>query len=61
MKYEIRVQVSLRPADDYGFSRGQMEMSETQQVELATLSDAAGVLVKLHEFFEELKTRGIGK
>jgi hypothetical protein len=56
MKYEMRVQVYIR-ADHMGTSG--LELSETQHIELKTLSDAAGVLVKLHEFFEELKKRGV--
>jgi hypothetical protein len=55
MKYEMSVQVYIRP--EHG--GGALELRETQQIELATLSDAAGVLVKLHEFFEELKKRGV--
>lgn len=53
------VQIYLRPADSFG-SHGALELRESNQVELATLSDAAGVLVKLHEFFEEVKKRGLG-
>jgi hypothetical protein len=55
MKYEMRVQIYLRPENH----SGSLELSETQLVELATLSDAAKVLVKLHEFFEELKKNKI--
>ena len=55
MKYEMSVQIYLRPQDERGYSGGQLELRETQQVELTTLSDAAAVLVKLHEFFEALK------
>jgi hypothetical protein len=54
MKYELSVQVNIRPE---GYSSGQLDLRETQIVELTTLSDAAGVLVKLHEFFEALKAR----
>ena len=57
MKYSIRVNVYIRPADQGG--TGNLELSETQEVELSTLSDAAKVLVKLHEFFETLKERGV--
>jgi hypothetical protein len=55
MKYEMSVQIYIRPEH----SGGALELRETQQIELTTLSDAAGVLVKLHEFFEELKKRGV--
>ena len=55
MKYEMTVQVYLRPENAFG----QLELRETQQVELTTLSDAAAILVKLHEFFEELKKRKV--
>ena len=55
MKYEMSVQVFLRP-ENLG---GNFELRETQWIELTTLSDAATILVKLHEFFEELKKRGI--
>jgi len=61
VKFEMRVDVHLRPQDEHGHSFGQLDMSETQTVELSTLSDAAGVLVKLHEFFEALKAKGVGK
>lgn len=60
MKYEIRVDVNLRPMDNH-VSQGVLCLSETQSVELTTLSDAATVLVKLHEFFVELKTKGVGR
>jgi len=53
MKYEMRVQVYIRPENPSGYQG--LELSETQMVELSTLSDAAGILVKLHEFFETLK------
>lgn len=55
MKYEMQVRVYIRP--DVGGSGG-LELAETQSVELATLSDAAGILVKLHEFFEALRAKG---
>lgn len=58
MKYEMSVQVYLRP-QDYGGASGNLELRETQTIELTTLSDAAGVLVKLHEFFETLKAKGV--
>lgn len=54
MKYEMTVHVNLRPAEA-GYSSGNLELRETQTIELLSLSDAASVLVKLHEFFEELK------
>jgi hypothetical protein len=60
VKYELNVQVYLRPYQDGSgamYAGGQIELRETQIVQLNTLSDAAGVLVKLHEFFEELKRR----
>lgn len=56
MKYEMTVQIYLRP--DGGHSSGQLELRESSMVELTTLSDAAAVLVRLHEFFEEIKKRG---
>lgn len=56
MKYEMRVQVYIRPEAGYG-SGGGLELSETQMIELSKLSDAAEVLVKLHEFFETLKAK----
>lgn len=58
MKYEMSVQIYLRPTDQHGGSYGQLELRETNSVELTTLSDAAAVLVKLHEFFEEVRKRG---
>lgn len=58
MKYEMNVQVYLRPSEA-GYSSGALELRETQTIELTTLSDAAGILVKLHEFFEELKARKV--
>jgi hypothetical protein len=54
MKYEMNVQVYIRPAEA-GYASGQLELRETQTIELTTISDAAGILVKLHEFFEVLK------
>jgi hypothetical protein len=51
MKYEMRVHVYIRPEQ----GGGALELSETQIVTLRTLSDAAEILVKLHEFFEVLK------
>lgn len=59
MKYEMSVQIMLRPITDHGSAYGPgLELRETNNVELATLSDAAAVLVKLHEFFEEIRKRG---
>lgn len=55
MKYEMNVRVYIRP--EVGGGGGGLELAETQTVELKTLSDAAEVLVKLHEFFEALKTK----
>lgn len=55
MKYEMRVQVYLRPE----MGAGNLELSETQNIELTTLSDAAEILVKLHEFFEALKAKAV--
>ena len=52
MVYEMNVRVHIRPIQ--GGSSG-LELAETQQVELHSLSDAAEVLVKLHEFFEALR------
>ncbi len=57
MKYEMRVQVYLRPTEA-GRSQGVLELSEIQEIELRTLSDAAEILVKLHEFFEALRRKG---
>lgn len=53
-KYDMRVEVYIRPT--LGGS-GALQLSETQQIELKTLSDAAEILVKLHEFFEALKNK----
>lgn len=60
MKYEMNVQIYLRPLYEDGrpMGGGQLELRETNQVDLLTLSDAAAVLVKLHEFFEEIRKRG---
>lgn len=59
MKYEMSVRVTLRPISPEGISYGQqLELAEVNQVELTTLSDAAAVLVKLHELFEEVRKRG---
>ena len=59
MKYEMRVQVYIRPTEPpYG---GALELAETQYIELTTLSDAAEVLVKLHEFFEALRLKGAAR
>src|SRR5258708_7526361 len=56
MKYEMRVNVYIRP-EHVGSGSG-LELSETQTIELASLSDAAEILVKLHAFFEALKAKG---
>lgn len=53
----MRVQVYLRPTEA-GRSQGVLELSEIQEIELRTLSDAAEILVKLHEFFEALRRKG---
>lgn len=58
MKYEMTVQIYLRPISERGGLSSQLELRESNQVELTTLSDAAAVLVKLHEFFEEIRKRG---
>lgn len=58
MKYEMTVQIYLRPTEGYPSTTGQLELRESNIVELTTLSDAAAVLVRLHEFFEEIKKRG---
>lgn len=58
MKYEMSVQIMLRPVSEHGYGGPGLELRETNQVELTTLSDAAAVLVKLHEFFEEIRKRG---
>lgn len=58
MKYEMTVQIYLRPEQNYSGAGGQLELRESNSVELTTLSDAAAVLVKLHEFFEEIRKRG---
>lgn len=59
MTYEMTVQIYLRPISERaGLAGGQLELRESNQVELTTLSDAAAVLVKLHEFFEEIRKRG---
>lgn len=55
MKYEMYVSVQIR--ESQGGSSG-LNLSETQSVELKTLSDAAMILVKLHEFFEAIKNSG---
>lgn len=60
MKYEITVQVALTPVSDHGLRIGgqNLELRESNTVELSTLSDAAALLVKLHEFFEVIRKRG---
>lgn len=55
MKYEMRAQVNIRPIEpQYG---GGLDLAETQVIVLSKLSDAAEILVKLHEFFETLKAK----
>lgn len=58
MKFEMTVQIYLRPAEGFHSSTGQLELRESNTVELTTLSDAAAVLVRLHDFFEEIRKRG---
>lgn len=58
MTYEMSVQVYIRPQIVSG-AVGTLELRETQVIDLNTLSDAAEVLVKLHEFFETLKTKAV--
>jgi hypothetical protein len=53
MKYRIQVDVSL--ATEQGYNP--LRLQETSEIELASLSDAATILVKLHEFFEALRNR----
>jgi hypothetical protein len=60
MTYEMSVRVSIRP-DVGGSGYSGLELAETQQIELTTLSDAAEILVKLHEFFEALKKARVTK
>jgi hypothetical protein len=51
MKYRIQVDVSLATEQNYN----PLRLQETSDIELASLSDAAMILVKLHEFFEAIK------
>jgi hypothetical protein len=51
----MRASLNIRPVDP-PFGQG-LDLSETQTIELTTLSDAAEILVKLHEFFEALKAK----
>jgi len=51
MKYRIQVDVSLSGEQSYN----PLRLQETSEIELASLSDAAMILVKLHEFFEALR------
>ncbi len=56
MKYELSVHVRIRTPEHYSQGPG-LELSETQSIELTTLSDAAEILVKLHEFFQTVKEK----
>lgn len=53
MKYRIQVNVQLSTEHQYS----PLRLEESSEIELASLSDAAMILVKLHEFFEALKKR----
>lgn len=53
MKYRIQVDVALTTEQQYN----PLRLQETSEVELQSLSDAAMILVKLHEFFEALKDK----
>ena len=54
MKYEIRVEVRINKVGEYSSA---LNLGETVQCELNTLSDAAMVLVRLHELFNELLSK----
>jgi len=51
VKYNLEVNVRIRP-EQYGSA---LELREENAVELTSLSDAARILVKLHELFEEVR------
>lgn len=55
MKYEMSVHIYLRQELSSGPG---LELREMNMVELSTLSDAAEILVKLHEFFETVRKKG---
>lgn len=51
MKYRIQVDVNLTTEQSYN----PLRLSESSDIELQSLSEAAEILVILHEFFEALK------
>jgi hypothetical protein len=53
LKYRIQVDVSLSTETNFN----PLRLQETSEIELASLSDAANILVKLHEFFEALRQK----
>ena len=53
MKYQLDVTVNITTQGQYN----PLSLREQSEIELNSLSDAAMILVKLHEFFEELKKR----
>lgn len=53
--FKVRVDVRIY-SQDTG-NNYPLTLSEEIETDLATLSDAAAMLVKLHEFFETFKTR----
>ena len=53
-KYRVQVDVRLSTGETL---YNPLTLSESCQIELESLSDAAEILVKLHEFFESLKGR----
>lgn len=48
--YEIQVQIYIRPLQ----GMGTLNMGETHVVRVKTIADMAGIMVKLHEFFQDL-------
>lgn len=53
MKYRVNVIVEIRSQDTGNYNP--LRLSEESDIELDSLSSAANVLVKLHEFFQSLR------
>jgi hypothetical protein len=59
MKYEMTVQIYLRPEGHSEFGNNStLELHENLLIELASFSKSAEAIVKLHDFFEEVRKFG---
>lgn len=57
MKYKVNVTVEIRSTDTGNYNP--LRLSEESEIELDSLSSAANVLVRLHEFFQALRNNPV--